>query len=530
MYSAAALRIEIENTLAKRIPGALTPRTPVVRDLASTGVVELDALLDGGFPVGAISELVGLPCSGRTTLAFAVMAEMTQAGKTVAWVDASDALDPESAAAAGIDLSRQLWVRCGEGASATHVPPSPLQNPDSQGATYRLENSRTPGISGGCGSPHPRGEARGLSDAVDAFLHPDVFSRPAPPRDPAKPRRDRMIGTPSAPNRKLIDRTPQDARPLPRRARNREEQIATDRQPSRRHALQIQRHATAQAKDLAAAQIANTAEAARVRPQAGAWTDNKGNASGRSLATPPHAIAAGLPRFQQAADRTRTLGTRCELNQSAPHQGFQVHRSNGSSCKVERPEREALRNSHGLLVSRQVKTSKGVPAGKALPASSGPRSSPAWRALDQALRSTDLLLTAGGFSAVVLDLGNVAPEFAWRIPLATWFRFRAAAERSRAVLLLLTRHPCARSSAELVLRLHPVQVHSKATVVTGARFRIAIERRRFETVSPIAEDRAGISTLHLVSRKPVQRERAVGWHRHSTWTSLRQQSVQRDSR
>ena len=50
--------------------------------------------------------------------------------------------------------------------------------------------------------------------------------------------------------------------------------------------------------------------------------------------------------------------------------------------------------------------------------------------LDQALRVADLLLQAGGFSAIVIDMGSVAPEFALRVPLATWFRHRAAAERT----------------------------------------------------------------------------------------------------
>lgn len=81
-----------------------------------------------------------------------------------------------------------------------------------------------------------------------------------------------------------------------------------------------------------------------------------------------------------------------------------------------------------------------------------PNRSRPWSRLDQALRAMDLVLQAGGFGTVVLDLSDVAPEFVSRIPLATWFRFRTAAERTRAALLLLTQHPCAQSSAEVVLR------------------------------------------------------------------------------
>ena len=60
------------------------------------------------------------------------------------------------------------------------------------------------------------------------------------------------------------------------------------------------------------------------------------------------------------------------------------------------------------------------------------RSISSWARMDQALRVTDLLLQGGGFSAIVFDLGSLAPEFASRVPLATWFRYRATAERTQA--------------------------------------------------------------------------------------------------
>ena len=56
-----------------------------------------------------------------------------------------------------------------------------------------------------------------------------------------------------------------------------------------------------------------------------------------------------------------------------------------------------------------------------------------WTRLDQGIRAVDLLVQAGGFGAIVFDLGSIAPQFARRIPLATWFRWRAACERSRDV-------------------------------------------------------------------------------------------------
>jgi hypothetical protein len=58
-----------------------------------------------------VSELVGPRSSGRTALMLQMMAAATARGELVAVVDALDMLDVESAAAAGVDLDRLLWVR-----------------------------------------------------------------------------------------------------------------------------------------------------------------------------------------------------------------------------------------------------------------------------------------------------------------------------------------------------------------------------------------------------------------------------------
>ena len=112
MPSAAALRIEIEHALERRFPEALTPVPRTIRETATTGIPEVDALLDGGLPVGAISEVTGPKSSGRTGLALSLLALQTQEGRVCAWVDAEDTFDPESAAASGVSLRQLLWVRC----------------------------------------------------------------------------------------------------------------------------------------------------------------------------------------------------------------------------------------------------------------------------------------------------------------------------------------------------------------------------------------------------------------------------------
>jgi hypothetical protein len=112
MPSAAALRLQIEESLATRFPAALSPMPRAFREAAATGIAAVDVLLDGGLPVGAISEVVGPECSGRTTLSLAFVARCTARGQVCAWVDACDALDPESAAASGVHLPLLLWIRC----------------------------------------------------------------------------------------------------------------------------------------------------------------------------------------------------------------------------------------------------------------------------------------------------------------------------------------------------------------------------------------------------------------------------------
>jgi recombination protein RecA len=108
------------------------------------------------------------------------------------------------------------------------------------------------------------------------------------------------------------------------------------------------------------------------------------------------------------------------------------------------------------------------------------RTAKPWSRMEQAMRVTDLLLQAGGFSAIVLDMGSLAPEAVSRVPLATWFRYRAAAERTQSSIVLLTQHPCVKSSAELLLRLDASEAMcDEATLFGGLKLNATVERRRF---------------------------------------------------
>src|SRR5271156_767293 len=82
-------------------------------EMVSSGIAAMDAFT-GGLPRGSLTEICGPASSGRTTVLLAALAAATRRGECCVLVDASDALDPQSAAAAGVELDRLLWVRCGE--------------------------------------------------------------------------------------------------------------------------------------------------------------------------------------------------------------------------------------------------------------------------------------------------------------------------------------------------------------------------------------------------------------------------------
>jgi hypothetical protein len=83
---------------------------------------------------------------------------------------------------------------------------------------------------------------------------------------------------------------------------------------------------------------------------------------------------------------------------------------------------------------------------------SGGGSTKPWKRLEQALKTTDLLLHSGGWGVVVFDLGGISWVDARRINLSMWFRFRRAIENTPTILLLLGEESCAKSCASLVLR------------------------------------------------------------------------------
>ena len=358
MTPAFALRSQIEAALADRIPSALTPAPRVIRPVMATGVGAVDEALGGGLPVGALTEMIGAECSGRTALALSFVAQVMRAEKVCAWVDASDALSPESAAACGVDLARLLWVRCGVTRLGSERPvlPEEREGSFSVPGKYFVPPPVIKGLHGGGMGGHPRGEARGMEAAVSGLLQPK----------------------------------------------------------------------------------ATAARGVEHQPQRSAGAES----AAREVSLPPAA--------------------------------WYEAKRNGVSSRTGRP----------------------------------------WSRMEQALRATDLLLQAGGFGAIVLDMGSLAPEHVSRIPLATWFRYRAAAERTQASVLLLTQYACSKSSAGLVLRFESGSaLAQEATVLAGFERRIEVSRQRF--AGPESQEKV------VCLRKPPQRAGVATWHSQTTWAGRR---------
>jgi hypothetical protein len=387
MPAASAIRLQIESALAARIPAALTPAPRIVRPVLPTGIDALDEVVRGGLPVGALTELVGPECSGRTSVALKFVAGLTQAGRVCAWIDVSNTLDPASAAAAGVDLERLLWVRCGAAKPAASHATQRFSLPEK----YLTPAPVIKGLhGGGCGG-HPRGEVKGLASAVSGLLRPE---------------------------------TPELRNIAARCAEPQSRKTAIHNVPSLSESL------------------------------------------GYNSVLKGH----GFSRADNASTMSGAL---------APE---------GRSFN-------AFELSSKAVGARELWKHSGI-----------------WIRLDQALRVTDLVLQAGGFSAVVLDLGSLTLEFASRVPLATWFRYRAAAEKTQACILLLAQYGCAKSSAELSLRLEPGDaLRDEATVFTGMAHSVEVVRRRFtcaaENVVPL--------------RKPPQRTNAASWQSRAAWAGVR---------
>jgi recombination protein RecA len=100
------------------------------------------------------------------------------------------------------------------------------------------------------------------------------------------------------------------------------------------------------------------------------------------------------------------------------------------------------------------------------------------RPLEQAFKATDMLIQAGGFGLIVVDLSSISERLVRNVPLTTWFRFNRVVEKLPMALVFLEQKPHATSCAALVLNLKSKAAASSRKLFTGFRLEAEVLRTR----------------------------------------------------
>src|SRR6478672_10972232 len=113
---------QIDRAFGKGSAMKLGSREKIEIETTSTGSLGLDLALGvGGFPRGRVVEIYGPESSGKTTLALHAIAEAQKNGGTAAFIDVEHALDPNYAAALGVDLDNLLVSQPDTGEQALDI-------------------------------------------------------------------------------------------------------------------------------------------------------------------------------------------------------------------------------------------------------------------------------------------------------------------------------------------------------------------------------------------------------------------------
>ena len=121
------------------------------------------------------------------------------------------------------------------------------------------------------------------------------------------------------------------------------------------------------------------------------------------------------------------------------------------------------------------------------------------RVLDRALKALSLVLQAGGFGVVALDLADIPPVVVKRLPFTTWRRVQRMVEGRDTACVLLVPEPLARSAGGVTLSLAGratwtgTAARSRRLTGLDVRVRVISPRRRVEgdvAVGAVAVDSA----------------------------------------
>lgn len=125
-----------------------------------------------------------------------------------------------------------------------------------------------------------------------------------------------------------------------------------------------------------------------------------------------------------------------------------------------------------------------------IPGDESGRGGRAWglleRTVDRALKALTLVLQAGGFGVVAIDLADVPPAALKRVPFTTWLRVQRTIEGSETACVLVVPEPLARSAGGLTLTLAGRTTwagaadRSRRLAGADVRVRVVSPRRRVE--------------------------------------------------
>lgn len=97
---------------------------------------------------------------------------------------------------------------------------------------------------------------------------------------------------------------------------------------------------------------------------------------------------------------------------------------------------------------------------------------------ESALKAADLLVHAGGFALVVLDLSGIDERTTYRIPPSVWFRLRRGAEQTGCALVVTAERPLTGSCAQLQVALRQRELRTSVNRFTGLQMQIEFRKGR----------------------------------------------------
>lgn len=110
------------------------------------------------------------------------------------------------------------------------------------------------------------------------------------------------------------------------------------------------------------------------------------------------------------------------------------------------------------------------------------------RPMEQAFKTADMLIQAGGFGLIVVDLSGIPERLVRNIPLTSWFRFNRVVEKLPTALVFVEQKPHATSCAALVLNLKSKAAETGKKLFTGFRLEAEVlrtrEKRPVQAVKP----------------------------------------------